>query len=47
MKTACILNWIELKRAYRENKLSGKLNELVADLNEDEDNNVFMFVHFK
>ena len=38
---------IELKEAYRENKLSGKLKELVATLNEYEDNNVFMFVHFK
>ena len=38
---------IELKQAYKENKLSGKLKELVATLNEMEDNNVFMLVHFK
>ena len=37
----------ELKQADRENKLSGKLKELVASLNEDEDNNVFMFIDFK
>ena len=44
----CIeLNLIELKQAYHENKLSGKLKELVATLNEDEDNNVFMLVNFK
>ena len=41
------LDLIELKNAYRENKLSGKLEELVATLNEDEDNNVFMLVNFK
>ena len=41
------LDLIELKQAYRENKLSGKLKELVATLNEDEDNNVFMLVDFK
>ena len=41
------LDLIELKQAYRENKLSGKLKELVATLNEDEDNNVFMLLHFK
>jgi len=41
------LSLFELKQAYRENKLSGKLKELVATLNEDEDNNVFMLVKFK
>ena len=41
------LDLMELKDAYRENRLSGKLKELVATLNEDEDNNVFMFVEFK
>ena len=41
------LDLIELKQAYSENRLSGKLKELVATLNEDEDNNVFMFVDFK
>ena len=35
------------KEAYNENRLSGKLKELVASLNEEKDNNVFMFVHFK
>ena len=38
---------VELKQAYRENKLSGKLKELVETLNEEKDNNVFMFVEFK
>ena len=37
----------ELKQAYRENRLSGELRELVSTLNEFEDNNVFMLVHFK
>ena len=41
------LDLIELKRAYRENKLGGKLKELVATLNELEDNNVFMLIDFK
>ena len=47
-KEYCIeLSLYELKQAYRENKLGGKLKELVATLNEDEDNNVFMLVDFK
>ena len=41
------LELVELKQADRENRLSGKLKELVDTLNEDEDNNVFMFVNFK
>jgi len=41
------LDLIELKLAYRENRLRGKLKELVASLNELEDNNVFMLVRFK
>ena len=41
------LDLIEIKQAYYENKLSGKLKELVATLNEDEDNNVFIMVDFK
>jgi hypothetical protein len=41
------LDLIELKQAERENRLSGKLKELVATLNENEDNNVFMLVSFK
>ena len=41
------LELVELKQADRENRLSGKLKELVSTLNEDEDNNVFMFVNFK
>ena len=40
------LDLIELKQAYRENMLSGKLKDLVATLNEDEDNNVFMLLDF-
>jgi hypothetical protein len=41
------LDLYELKEAYRENRLSGKLKELVATLNEDEDNEVFMLVDFR
>ncbi|MDR1115117.1 MAG: 6-bladed beta-propeller [Tannerella sp.] len=41
------LDLTELEEAYRENRLSGKLKKLVATLNEDEDNNVFMLVDFK
>ena len=41
------LDLFELKEAYKENKLSGKLKELVATLDEEEDNNVFMLVQFK
>ena len=41
------LDLYELKEADRENKLSGKLKELVATLDEDTDNNVFMLVEFK
>jgi hypothetical protein len=40
------LDLIELKEAYNENKLSGKLKELVATLDELNDNNVFMIVNF-
>ena len=41
------LDLIELNKAYRENRLSGKLKELTASLDEFEDNNVFMFLQFK
>lgn len=41
------LDLIELKQAYDENKLSGKLKELVATLNEEKGNNVFILLHFK
>ena len=41
------LDLYELKKADRENKVSGKLKELVDTLNEDEDNNVFVLVEFK
>ena len=41
------LDLIELKQALSENKLHGKLKDLVTKLNEEEDNNIFMFVHFK
>jgi len=40
------LDLLELKQAYNENRLSGKLKELVATLKED-DNNVFVMVQFK
>ena len=40
------LDLLELKQAYRENKLSGKLKELVATL-KDDDNNVFVRANFK
>jgi len=38
---------VELMQAYKENRLSGKLKELAASLNEENDNNVIMFVNFK
>ena len=41
------LNLVELKEAYKENKLSGKLKDMVSTLNEDKDNNIFMFISFK
>ena len=41
------LDLIELKQAYRENKLNGQLKSLVVTLNEFKDNNVFMLVNFK
>ena len=41
------LDLMELKQANSDNKLSGKLKELVSALNEEEDNNIFMFVNFK
>ena len=41
------LDLIELKQAYKDNRLGGKLKELVATLNELEDNNVFMFICFR
>jgi len=36
-----------LKQAYDENRLSGKLKELVATLNENEDNEVYVFATIK
>ena len=36
-----------LKKANTENRLSGKLKEMVDKLNELEDNNIFMIVRFK
>jgi hypothetical protein len=47
MLTHFELDLFELKQAYRENKLNGKLKELVAKLNENNDNNVCMLVTFK
>ena len=41
------LDVFELKQAYKENKLSGKLKELVKALNENEDNNVYILATFK
>jgi hypothetical protein len=41
------LDLFELKEAYQENRLSGKLKELAASLNEEEDNNIFVLVRFK
>jgi len=40
------LDLMELKDAYRANRLRGKLKELVSTLNENEDNNVFMIIEF-
>jgi hypothetical protein len=45
---ACfLLDIYELKRAEKENKLSGKLKEIVSTLNESEDNNVYVLATFK
>ena len=41
------LNLFELKQAYKDKKINGKLKELVATLDENVDNNVFMFINFK
>lgn len=41
------LDFMELKEAYNENRLSGELKKLVATLDEEEGNNVFMLVQFK
>ena len=41
------LSLSELKQAYKENRLSGELKELVATLNEDKDNDIFMNVKFR
>ena len=41
------LDIFELKQAYKENKLNGKLKELVATLNENKDNNVYILATFK
>ena len=38
---------IELKEAYKENRLSGELKELVETLNEEEDNDVIILINFK
>ena len=45
--TCFSLDIFELKQAYKENKLSGKLKELVATLNEEKDNNVYVLATFK
>jgi hypothetical protein len=41
------LDLIELKQAYNEGKLSGKLKDLAATLDENKDNNVFLLAKFK
>jgi len=41
------LDLYDLKQAYKDNRLRGKLKELVATLNENRDNDVFMLVDFK
>jgi hypothetical protein len=41
------LDLTELKQAYGENKLSGRLKELTAALDEENDNNVFLLFQFK
>ena len=41
------LDLAELKEAFKKNMLGGKLKELVATLDEFQDNNVYMFVDFK
>jgi len=41
------LDFVELKEAYKENKLNGELKELIATMDEEEGNSVFMLVQFK
>ena len=41
------LDLYELKDAYKEDRLSGKLKELVATLNEDKDNNVYVLINLE
>jgi len=41
------LDIFELKQAEKENKLSGKLKEIVSTLNENEDNNVYVLASLK
>jgi hypothetical protein len=41
------LDLIELAQAYGKNMLSGQLKELVASSNYDEDNNIYVLLHFK
>ena len=41
------LNLFDLKQAYEDNKLGGKLKELVATLDDMNDNDVLMFVLFR
>ena len=45
--TIIVLDMFDLQQAYRANRLSGKLKELVASLDRSEENNVYMFVDFK
>ena len=45
--TIITLDMFDLMQAYRENKLSRKLKELVGTLDKKEENDVYMFVHFK
>ena len=44
--TYFVLDLLELKQAYTENRLSGKLKDLVATLKED-DNDVYVMLQFK
>ena len=45
---ACLyMDLFELKKAFKENRLSGKLKELVATLNEYEDNEIYVIARFK
>ena len=45
-EVALMMDLSELKKAYKENRLYGKLKELVAALDENKDNEVYIIARF-